>query len=106
MENKSDEVNKMDLSNTSTDSQVNMIITEMVVKEISLTESVILNDVASQSTLVQAKKDDSYKMFERLQAKMCIRDSVETESVFIKQVLETAVDVNRYVYRLMFTVML
>ena len=44
MNNNSDKVNSIDLTSTSTENQVNTIVTETVVNEISLTESVKMDN--------------------------------------------------------------
>ena len=59
MESNSDKVNSIDLTSTSTDNQVNTIVTETVINEISLTESVTMEGAKIHSTPIQNKQCDN-----------------------------------------------
>ena len=56
MESNSDKVNNVDLISTSTDNQVNTIITETVINEISLTESVTMEGAKIHSCLLYTSR--------------------------------------------------
>ena len=53
-------------------------------------QSVIMNGIASQSTPVQAKKDDTYKMFEMLQAMLEVKfNEVKSDFNVVNKRLDT-----------------
>ena len=67
MENNSDKVNSIDLTSTSTDNQVHTIITETVINEISLTESVTMEGAKTHSTPIQNKQNDNNDIVNMIQ---------------------------------------
>ena len=80
MENNNDEVGITDLTNISTENQSNTVVTEM-----SLTESVMMDGVANQSTPVQVKKDDNYEMVNMIQVMLDSKfneQNIKTDSNF------------------------
>ena len=68
MENNSDKVNNVDLTSTSTENQINTIVTETVVNEISLTESVTMEGARIHSTPIQNKQSDSNEIMNMMQS--------------------------------------
>ena len=68
MESNSDKVDSIDLTSTSTDNQVNTIVTETVVNEISLTESVTMEGARINSTPIQNKQSDSNDIMNMMQS--------------------------------------
>ena len=68
MESNSDTVNNVDLTSTIIDNQVNTIVTEMVVNEISLTESVTMEGARIHSTPIQNKQSDSNEIMNMMQS--------------------------------------
>ena len=67
MESNSDKVNNVDLISTNTDNQVNTIITETLINEISLTESVTMEGAKIHSTPIQNKQDDNNDIVNMIQ---------------------------------------
>ena len=68
MENNNDKVNNIDLTSTSTENQINTIVTETVVNEISLTESVTMEGARIHSTPIQNKQSDSNDIMNMMQS--------------------------------------